>query len=202
MVCQRERVSVTQKIVGRPTSVSTSGTGARGHPALVHRGPQTHPGSSEPEWRNASRPGFYFIESQGTSERERRAERSSWRALLGVEDDAVIEGVEYDQDAGRDGRSLSDQRGGRGQIAVAPAASGLPATTAGEGRRRWRCPDPGGGGCSFEADAPRGCGASGPRRGGGPAGALARHGAGTHTQLRPAGRLVGHRVLEGPRSPS
>ena len=73
---------------------------------------------------------------------------SLWRALLGVEDDAVIEGVEYDQDADVMVAHVRPRRAGQGRC-------GACEFNRGEGRRRWRCLDLGTVVVFLEADAPR-----------------------------------------------
>ena len=78
---------------------------------------------------------------------------SLWRALLGVEDDVVIEGVEYDQDADVMVAHVRPRRAGQGRCGA--CGDRAPWYDRGEGRRRWRCLDLGTVVVFLEADAPR-----------------------------------------------
>lgn len=100
-----------------------------------------------------------------------------WRALLGVEE-TVVEGVEFDADAGEVVAWVRPQRPGRGRCGECGRRA--PWYDRGEGRRRWRSMDLGTIPVWLEADAPRvNCPEHGPTVRQVP---WARHGAG-HTRV-------------------
>lgn len=101
-----------------------------------------------------------------------------WGELLGVER-TVIEGVEFDQDAGSVIARVRPKRGVRGRCGRCGRKAG--GYDRGEGRRRWRGLDLGTIEVWLEAEAPRvHCREHGPTVAAVP---WARHGAG-HTRVR------------------
>ncbi|RYP80175.1 DDE transposase, partial [Nocardioides guangzhouensis] len=77
-----------------------------------------------------------------------------WRALLGVEK-MVIEGIEFDEDAGLLVAHVRPRKRARGRCGRCGRRS--PGYDAGSGRRRWRALDLGTIQTTLEADAPRVC---------------------------------------------
>ena len=75
-----------------------------------------------------------------------------WRGLLGLEN-AVVEGVEFDEDGGVLVASVRPSKGKRNRCGQCPRR--CPSYDAGSGRRRWRALDLGSVQVFVEADAPR-----------------------------------------------
>lgn len=75
-----------------------------------------------------------------------------WRGLLGLEN-AVVEGVEFDEDEGVLVASVRPSKGKRNRCGQCPRR--CPSYDAGSGRRRWRALDLGSVQVFVEADAPR-----------------------------------------------
>ena len=75
-----------------------------------------------------------------------------WRGLLGLEN-AVVEGVEFDEDGGVLVASVRPSKGKRNRCRQCPRR--CPSYDAGSGRRRWRALDLGSVQVFVEADAPR-----------------------------------------------
>ena len=75
-----------------------------------------------------------------------------WRGLLGL-DNAVVEGVEFDEDGGVLVASVRPSKGKRNRCGQCPRR--CPSYDAGSGRRRWRALDLGSVQVFVEADAPR-----------------------------------------------
>ena len=75
-----------------------------------------------------------------------------WRGLLGLEN-AVVEGVEFDEDGGVLVASVRQSKGKRNRCGQCPRR--CPSYDAGSGRRRWRALDLGSVQVFVEADAPR-----------------------------------------------